>query len=461
MKNTFNIKIAKNNIIFLLLFSLIFSVEGQDKDKNLTFCTTPATSLNSELYKARIKNTRVLDEYCLKIYVHVIRKTDSTGGQSVSDVNTALGFLDSDFSSHKIYFKWDGVIDYINNSSYFNNPGSNIFNVNNHSDGIDIYLFDDSSSGGGQANGVGNSSEFYVSGSYEGSSLVKSSVISHEMGHVLFLWHTHRGCEPGGNWEPTNGDNCATTGDFICDTPADPHLGFNVDGDCDWNRVSNCVPPEPLSNYNPDAKIIMAYTSPNCMQYFTKGQGERMKNAIATLDHLTSSAIKCRDCKENLSITQNVTSGQVDMQESLNTITASNTIFNTGIAEYNTGNTLFLKPNFHAKYGSTFRGYIQSCDLTKPIPIENKNNIEAEFESVDKSKNIKVYPNPTNNFLTIESSEKIITWELLDVFSKIHFRGDGNESKTKLNMTQLPKGIYILKATLKDGSAVIKKVVKK
>ena len=81
---------------------------------------------------------------------------------------------------------------------------------------------------------LGQSSEFWVSGSYwksPNNPLTRSHVISHEMGHVLYLWHTHHGTfNEGGNDNPcpelVNGSNSATCGDYVTDTPADPHLAI-------------------------------------------------------------------------------------------------------------------------------------------------------------------------------------------------------------------------------------------
>ena len=115
---------------------------------------------------------------------------ERAGGQTTQSVNEALNILNQGFNPHNTSFNWDNQIDYIDN--YYSAPKTAIYNVNNHQDGLDIYLFDDSSSSGGRASGVGQSSEFWVSGSYWKSpynSLTKSHVISHEMGHVLYLWH--------------------------------------------------------------------------------------------------------------------------------------------------------------------------------------------------------------------------------------------------------------------------------
>nr|WP_302850226.1 M43 family zinc metalloprotease [Polaribacter cellanae] len=155
-----------------------------------------------------------------------------------------------------------------------------------------MYLYDDSVGGGGLANGVGESSEFYVSGSYwkaPNNSLTRSHVISHEMGHVLFLWHTHHGTyDEGGNDNPcpelVNGSNSTTCGDYVTDTPADPYLDFDVNqSTCEWNSSGADANGD---SYNPDEKNVMSYTDVNCMEYFTEGQGERMRNAINTLPYL-------------------------------------------------------------------------------------------------------------------------------------------------------------------------------
>jgi len=277
----------KTKIILIVALLLTFiKLEAQ------SFCLTPSSSSNLTLnkdYQMKVSNN---NSYCLKVYFHVIRRSNGTGGQDTDSVNEAFNILNQDFNSHNISFVWDNHINYIDNDAYYGNPTTSIYNVNNHQDGIDIYLFDDSSSTGGRANGVGESSEFWVSGSYWKSpynSLTKSRVISHEMGHVLFLWHTHHGTyDEGGNDNPcpelVNGSNSSICGDYVEDTSADPNLQFNVNqGTCQWNSSATDSNGD---NYNPDEKLIMSYTDINCMQYFSPKQGERMRNSIATLQYL-------------------------------------------------------------------------------------------------------------------------------------------------------------------------------
>ena len=281
-------------------------------------------------------------------------------------------------------------------------PSATIYSVNNHSDGIDIYLFDDSSEAGGRANGVGQSSEFWVSGTFwkePFGSLVKSHVISHEMGHVIFLWHTHHQEEIDCK-EYVDGRNSDVCGDFVDDTPPDPNLGFDVDfSDCQWNGSENDLDTVP---YDPDETLIMSYSHIDCLNYFSEGQGQRMRNAIATLPHLISVVVDCGvNCPVSLSLTENVTSENIDIQHASESISASNIIESAAIANYKAGQSVILTPDFHARSGATFMASIESCveseGLYNARTIENiQADISNEIDEVEQlSNSLSVYPNPS------------------------------------------------------------------
>lgn len=275
-------------ILVILSFLLVFVFKSFAQD----FCGTPTiTNIESVKKLSSPQKRSANTTYTLRIYFHVIRSSSGTGGVSTSNVESAYSRLNSDFNSHGIFFFWDGNIDYIDNNSYYNNvPDANIFNVNNHVNGIDIYLFPSSTnySFTGFANGVGMNSEYLVVGNTNNIPVCITSTISHEMGHVLNLWHTHHGTyNEGGNDNPcqelVNGSNSSTCGDYVEDTPADPRLSGKVNSNCVYTGTGTDANNQA---YNPDVDLIMSYAPNSCRTRFSTKQGERMRDAIENLPYL-------------------------------------------------------------------------------------------------------------------------------------------------------------------------------
>jgi len=170
--------------IFFFLTSLILLLLISYQSIAQLSCLTPNEPGKQKLkYRSNLNSTAIIQEsYNLKIYVHVIRNTDGTGGFSTSEVEEILGYLDASFNSHQIYFDWDEDIDYIDDDARaIFGPGyyygeTDIFSINNHEDGIDIYLFPgETLAASGRANGIGESSEFWLSGTLEQQSSANGS----------------------------------------------------------------------------------------------------------------------------------------------------------------------------------------------------------------------------------------------------------------------------------------------
>jgi Secretion system C-terminal sorting domain/Pregnancy-associated plasma protein-A len=224
------------------------------------------------------------DKLYVKIYIHIVRRDDGSGGLSSDQIKIVLENLDNDFAPLNIKFLTDCTFDYIDNTQHYNDVNGNatILEEGNHDDGIDLYLYphiDPPVSAGNGAVKTTPDRELFIAGNFwkpPFSPLYQSSVTTHEMGHALGLYHTHQTapfCT-----ELIDGSNCGTCGDKICDTPADPKLNFDVDPNtCSWNTPMTDTSG---ASYTPDTLNFMSYTHVSCLKRFTKQQANVMRNNL-------------------------------------------------------------------------------------------------------------------------------------------------------------------------------------
>lgn len=235
---------------------------------------------------------------CIRIFIHVMRKSDGTGGQTTAEVNEAIRVLKSDFVSHNICFNEVGR-DFVDNTADYNKSLSSFIHSytgkfagwgpgNTSTQWIDIYLFANNSNLGAMSAWI-PSTALVIGGNFFGTNVASSHFLSHEMGHCLGLYHTFHGftCEPATGPELINGNLCTYFGDFVCDTPPDPTF-FNVDPitclrNPSWAASCFGSNTEPITNlsYNPNLKLIMSLVPPNCMTNHSAGQGSRAGYMIA------------------------------------------------------------------------------------------------------------------------------------------------------------------------------------
>lgn len=223
------------------------------------------------------------------VTAHIINRSNGQGGIELSTVEAAIANANGLFQGANIAFFICGV-NYINDDLYFDisseERNSDFLENNEHYVANTINIYFPNTYNGKTDNG---SSNFPLDENEQRkpdwmiipSESATNNVFVHEMGHYFNLLHTH---DKTNGAELVDGTNCATAGDLICDTPADPglRLGALVDEQCgyltdNYYRDPNCQPYAPLTDN------IMSYTRPDCMASFTPQQYARMAHAAQNL----------------------------------------------------------------------------------------------------------------------------------------------------------------------------------
>lgn len=89
------------HILLLLFYGFPISLSAQ------FFCSTPAfpQRTNDDIVRIESESTRdYTSNYLLRVYFHVLRQVDGSGGVSDSVVQAAYSTLSNDYNLHNIFF---------------------------------------------------------------------------------------------------------------------------------------------------------------------------------------------------------------------------------------------------------------------------------------------------------------------------------------------------------------------
>ena len=202
------------------------------------------------------------------IKFHLVANSDENGRISESRVFKTLKFLNDNYSSMGIQFYIKDEFNYLDKSTVYDavlrSSGTDVqLSIARVSNALNVFLVNSITTSGipGTILGV-----FYRNSSIDDLLVLNQEIgtatgtLEHEIGHFFSLLHTFNGWDgspwqasehgnPVGEFAPrggfprirnelVDGSNCANSGDFLCDTPADYNLGFfwnncaDYDGDC-------------------------------------------------------------------------------------------------------------------------------------------------------------------------------------------------------------------------------------
>ena len=150
---------------------------------------------------------------------------------------------------------------------------------------------------------------------------------------------------------------------------------------------------------------------------------------------------------------------------------------------YQAHNEIILQPGFTAEYGSDFTARIEPCAACEEQMIEMEMLSDEESENIPDTisyekrlfrsgdtvilaqpSNIHLYPNPTDNTLTVKSTEKVEDIRILDHMGRPVFRWfivSNADGLLTLNVQNLPDGVYFLQLTTSDRKSHLGRFVKK
>jgi hypothetical protein len=366
------------------------------------------------------------DHYLINLHVHTIQKSDGSGGRSMEDIMGALNILINHFEPHGIQFCLKGIYPINDNTVYelvidqYNLHLNDILpigtNCYNKADGINIFFgvqFKDY--WGGVASGIPGTTVFL-----RRNLDITSNSISHEVGHCFGLFHTFHGLcrNEGGCPELVDGSNCDVCGDFVCDTPADPTIGNKDISTCEWNGITcnnNSNTDANGDHYLPDPANLMAYSPSLCREYFTQGQGERMRIMIAKYPELQ--LVINTEHKYLSNITFNTTNKVVEI-ESEKSINISNTTIVHTTMEMRAGDSIVFLPGTLVGNGSDFIAYTDTNIVNECMPVSKDRKKKSSISALDNRKEIQdttcyedepqlspepigleVFPNPAHDVL--------------------------------------------------------------
>ncbi len=265
------------NVIFINLVIIISLLGINNVSAQFTNELTPAYYAYAQARNTAIPQNQLLPnlDKTLSLSIHIV--LDSLGEPNIdtNDIYIAIDTLNSKFSPINLSFRicsidsienyqWDTLV--VNDDDGLKEEQQ--MTTNNHIDSTINVYFVTAFEGLPQATGFTS-----YPGGADNIFILKDNVddmtIPHEFGHFFGLLHTFG---DGNATELVNESNCETSGDFLCDTEADPSAdlpsAYTANNQCELSPMLKDSNDE---FYMPPTDNIMSYYG-DCRCKFTKQQ---------------------------------------------------------------------------------------------------------------------------------------------------------------------------------------------
>lgn len=217
------------------------------------------------------------DTLYVPVVAHIVGTDAGTGYYRSDYLMDAMCNINNQYANVNMYFYLEDV-NYIQSTVLYqhDNGYNSVMQLTQRADVINMYFVQDPNGACGYFSGwqdiiaINNSC-----GAFD------NSTIAHEIGHYMSLPHTFYGWE-GRNQsdnarfsdERVDGSNCASAGDYFCDTPADY---ISDRWNCPYNKTKLDYNGD---QYQVDGELYMGYANDACQSYFSNEQIDAMRSYL-------------------------------------------------------------------------------------------------------------------------------------------------------------------------------------
>lgn len=212
----------------------------------------------------------------IPLTIHLVARSNQQDALSQTALNQAITELNEYFLPANVQFFLCSVR-LIANDSYFDfNKGleSEITQQHNVDNTLNLYFVNNIVTNSGLVCGYAYLPSADKDHIFLTNNCVENGTTHlHEVGHYFGLFHTHGKYANEPNLELVDGSNCTTTGDDVCDTPADPNVSNVNDDNCNYTGSTKDANGD---LYQPDPRNIMSYGNNHCRDFLSAGQYQRI-----------------------------------------------------------------------------------------------------------------------------------------------------------------------------------------